>query len=128
MRWMSISLFFFAGQPALPGTGALLYIFWEQSGTGSCSVWSDCQIAIGDDRIRKIHSFASLPLRYSRSDGYRISACLTAAAYSSADSALTLFYHQFLPLIYFNTKKHTVPVRLRYLVHAGFSVLWYWSF
>ena len=96
--------FFVAGQPALPGTGALLYIFLEQSGTGHAVFGPDCQIAIGDDCIRKIHSLLLFPLRYSPVwMGIVFLLGLTAAAYSSADSALTALTTSFAS-IYFNTK------------------------
>ena len=96
--------FFVAGQPALPGTGALLYIFWNKSGTGHAVFGPDCQIAIGDDCIRKDSLFASLSITvFPVWMGIVFLLGLTAAAYSSADSALTALTTSFAS-IYFNTK------------------------
>jgi len=121
MRWMSISL--------LPINllflvlRALLYIFLEQNNTDHAVFGPDCQIAIGDDCIRKDSLFASLSITvFPVWMGIVFLLGLTAAAYSSADSALTALTTSFC-LDILQHKEHTVPVRLRYLVHAGFSVL-----
>ena len=127
MRWMSLSL--------LPVNllflilGALLYMYGTQNGWAEPQfdnpeqMNAGCQLLINGECFKKDALFAWLSLNaFPAWMGVVFILGLTAAAYSSADSALTALTTSFC-LDILGKKDRGISTSLRYGVHAGFSIL-----
>ncbi len=127
MKWMSWSLlpvnllFLFLG--------ACLYLYAEQNGllvnhAGDAEMLANgCQLTIDGNCYKKDELFAYMSLNvFPLWVGVVFLLGLTAAAYSSADSALTSLTTSFCLDILKRSDKE-ISRNTRYLVHAGFSLL-----
>lgn len=116
------------------GLGALLYIYLEQKGLGGLNydaagaLVGDCKLQMQNlqgvtECFKKDQLLPFLSLEHFPPF---ISVCfilgLMAAAYSSADSALTALTTSFCVDI-LPQDENTIPKKKRYLVHIGFSIV-----
>ena len=109
--------------------GAMLYLYAEQKGIGGLNYDSagalvgDCNLMLDGDCYKKDQLFPFLSVtHFPALVGVCFILGLMAAAYSSADSALTALTTSFCVDILPQDEK-TIPKKTRYLVHVGFSIV-----
>jgi len=109
--------------------GAMLYLYAEQKGIGGLNMDStgalvgDCNLLLDGECYKKDQLFPFLSVtHFPPFVGVCFILGLMAAAYSSADSALTALTTSFCVDI-LPQDEATIPKRTRYGVHIGFSVV-----
>lgn len=127
VRWMSIALV--PVNLVFLALGALLYLYGTEKGIVSMEAVGDFPIQIVNpetglfEGIRKDQLFPSLAINYMGPVvGLVFTVGLIAAAYSSADSALTALTTSFC-VDFLGFKEGEGRVRERYFVHVAFSVV-----
>ncbi len=111
------------------GLGAMLYLYAEQKGIGGLNFDSagalvgDCNLMLDGECYKKDQLFPFLSVtHFPPIVGVCFILGLMAAAYSSADSALTALTTSFCVDI-LPQDENKISKRTRYLVHIGFSVV-----